>query len=90
MSSIYSSLGCKQQRERERKALSSGSEILACEILEHGKSSQLVLYNNVLLTEESVVGLHVAAKGDLLCPKWDLWWVGKETKELGGFLLEET
>lgn len=72
MSSVYSSLGCKQRRERERKALSAGSEIHAREIVEHGKSSRLVLYNYVLLTEESVVGLHVAVEGNLLCPKWDL------------------
>jgi len=90
MSSVYSSLGCKQRRERERKALSSGSEIYAREIVEHGKSSQLVLYNYVLLTEESVVGLHVAVEGNLLCPKWDLWRAGKETKELGWFRLEKT
>lgn len=89
-SSIYSSLGCKQRRERERKALSSGSEIYARELVEHGKSSRLVLYNNVLLTEESVVGLHMAIKGNLLCPKWALWWAGKETKELGMFRLGKT
>lgn len=72
MSSIYSSLGFKQQRGKEDKSLSSGSKIYAHEIVEHGKSYWLVLYNNVLLTEESVTGLHVAVEWNWLCPKCDL------------------
>lgn len=70
MSSVYSSLGFKQQREKEKKAISPGSEIYAHEIVEHGKSYRLVLYNSVLLTEERVVGLHVAVDWNLLRPKW--------------------
>lgn len=72
LSSVYSSLGFKQQRGKEKKSLSSVSEIYAHEIVEHGKSYWLVLYNNVLLTEESIIGLHVAAEWNWPCPKWDL------------------
>ena len=40
--------------------------------------------------QNSVVGLHMARQWKLLCPKWALWWTGKETKELGMFCLWKT